>query len=562
MRFSKLFCQTLKEAPQEAHLPSHQLLIRAGFIKMVASGIYVLLPLAERVIKKIETIIRNELDELSANECSLPILCPESLWIKSQRWNKYGPELMRIKDRNKSSFCLSPTHEEMVSDLVSQAVNSYKELPFCLYQIGSKFRDEIRPRFGLMRAKEFKMKDAYSFHADHNDLSSFYKKMQNAYQIIFDRCGIQTMVVEADSGSIGGDVSAEFMVCAENGEDLLVQCSKTKRVFNIEALSFTEPAGYQMSTPSQIKKVETKMAKSILDVANYLDIETKHILKSLVYKIDDDFVLLLCRGDHEFNDVKLGNFFDSHCVCMATDEEVKKIFGQLPGNIGPYLLPQQIKVLADFSVKEMRDFVVGANEIGYHFRGLNLNDFKIDQFADLRLAKENEPSPFHEEGYLVFKRGIEVGHIFKLGQVYSEKFSASYLDDQGKNKLIQMGCYGIGIGRTMAAAVEQSHDKKGIIWPLEIAPYKAIIIISDINHKALIEIANRIYQCRKDEILLDDRNCRIGVKFKDAELIGIPLQIIIGKKCLESQEIECQWRHSSEKFFAKEEIIIQKLLDL
>ncbi|MEK9657160.1 MAG: proline--tRNA ligase [bacterium] len=562
MRFSNLFCPTLKEVPKDADVISHQLLQRAGFIKKLASGIYTLLPLGLKVCKKVEQIVREELSKGNAQELMMPMVCPSSLWKKSERWDKYGKELLRFKDRQENEYCLGPTHEEVVTDLIAQNLKSYKQLPLCLYQITTKFRDEVRPRFGLMRGREFVMKDAYSFHESKEDLNRYYEKMRDIYEKIFKRCQLKFSVVTADSGTIGGSDSAEFMVLAKNGEDAIVTCKASNISCNREAFSFPEPQTAISDKNIKVTKHHTPGITSIEELSKKLQYAANECVKLLVYMSDEQAKAVLVRGDHQINEIKLKKFLKATHLRLATDKEIKNIVGLDCGYLGPYKFPQNIPLIADFSIKTMTKMLIGANEKEYHYTNITREQLNIQHYADLRFPVEGENSPFKKESTLTFHRGIEVGHIFKLGSIYAQKLHASFLDKEAKQQPVQMGCYGIGIGRTVAAAIEQSHDEKGIIWPKAIAPFQAVIIITSMKNETLCQAAEELYKIcieKKMDILIDDRHISAGVKFKDADLIGIPLQIIVGKGFLEKQTFEYCYRETSIKKHGDQKEIMRVL---
>ena len=508
MRLSKAFLKTYKEAPKEAEVISHKLMLRASMIRQLTRGVYSYLPLGYKVLKKIENIVREEMDRAGSQEILMPVLQPASLWEESGRWFAYGSELMRMKDRNEREFALGPTHEEVVTDIVRNTITSYKELPFNLYQIQTKFRDEMRPRFGLMRGREFLMKDAYSFHLTKESLDEEFLNMKNAYSRILERMELKFRAVDADSGSIGGDASNEFMVLAENGEDDILYSDSSDYAANVEkATSIIE-----LKESSEEKTVKAVMLKEVLeDKVNY--------------------VLALIRGDLDVNEIKLKNSVNASMELeMMTEEECEK-FGIVPGFAGSYEKKEELTVVIDETVKYVRNFALGANKKDYHFINVNLEDLHYDVVADIRTARAGDISP-DGKGVLKIARGMEVGHIFKLGDKYSKALDAKVLDENGKQQVIQMGCYGIGVSRLMSAVIEQKHDDFGIIWPKSIAPYIADVIIANVKDETQVNVAERIYEALKNEnidVVLDDRNERAGFKFKDADLIGFPLKIVAGK---------------------------------
>jgi prolyl-tRNA synthetase len=548
MRWSKLLIPTLKEDPADAEVISHKLLVRAGFIRQISRGIYDYFPLALRVLRKIEQIVRQEMNRAGAQELLMPICSPAELWQESGRWEMYGKELVRFKDRHERDFCLGPTHEEVVTDLVRRSVRSYRELPFNLYQIQTKFRDETRPRFGLMRGREFIMKDAYSFHTDVEDCRREYDNMYETYKRIFSRCGLRFRPVEADTGAIGGSQSHEFQVLAESGEDAIVSCNTCDYAANLEKAEVraARPAERDIAEESPpLEKVSTPGKKSVVEVAEFLKLPAGKFIKTLVYKTDKgELAAALVRGDHEINELKLKTVLASHELTLADEASVASAAGVVPGFLGPIGLG--LRMIADLSVQGMRGAVTGANEPDAHFIHVDQErDFTPLAFADLRLAMAGDPCPRCEKGLLEAHRGIEVGQVFYLGTKYSEAMDAKYLDAEGHERPIEMGCYGIGISRLVAAAIEQNHDDHGIIWPLSIAPFQVLLLPINYKDKAIRDAANKLYQELQHqgvEVLLDDRDERPGVKFKDADLVGIPLRVTIGAKGLEKGCIELRWR--------------------
>lgn len=548
MRWSTTFIPTLKEDPADAEVVSHKLLVRAGMIRPISRGIYDYLPLALRVIRKIEAIVREEMNRAGAQELLLPIVSPAELWQESSRWEVYGKELLRLKDRHERDFCLGPTHEEVITDLVRRVVRSYRELPLNLFQIQIKFRDEVRPRFGLMRGREFIMKDAYSFHADREDCEREYRHMYETYKRIFTRCGLRFRQVEADTGPIGGSLSHEFQVLSESGEDAIVSCGRCDYAANVEKaeVKAARPSGRDLKEPSPpLKKVATPGKKSVAEVADFLSLPAEKFIKTLVYRTDgDELVAVLVRGDHEINELKLKTVLGCKEVFLADEAEVEKSTGVAPGFLGPVGL--RLRVVADRAIQGMRGAVTGANEADAHFIEVDQErDFTPSAFADLRRAVEGDPCPRCDQGFLSAHRGIEVGQIFYLGKKYSEAMGATYLDTEGRERPIEMGCYGIGITRLLAAAIEQNHDQNGIVWPLALAPFHVLLLPLHGNEEKIQEIAEELYRelaKRGVEVLLDDRDERPGVKFKDADLIGIPLRVTIGAKGLERGCVEVRWR--------------------
>lgn len=551
MRLSKAFLKTYKEAPKEAEVISHQLMLRASMIRQVTRGVYNYLPLGYRVLKKIENIVREEMDRAGAQEILMPVLQPASLWEESGRWFAYGPELMRFKDRSERDFALGPTHEEVITDIIRNTVSSYKELPLNLYQIQTKFRDEIRPRFGLMRGREFLMKDAYSFHLSEKSLDEEYDNMKNAYEKIFTRLGLNFRAVEADTGSIGGDGSHEFMVLAESGEDDILYSDSSDYAANVEKASSI--IKLVESTEEKLTKelVETPNAKTIADLANFLNIPEEKTVKAVMLKevLEDkeNYVMALIRGDLDINSIKLKNAIGATMELeMMTEDDCKK-FGLVPGYAGSFEKKEGLTVVIDETVKYVRNFALGANKEEYHYINVNIEDLAYDLVADIREARAGDGSP-DGKGTLKIARGIEVGHIFKLGDKYSKALNATVLDENGKQQIIKMGCYGIGISRIAAAAIEQNHDEFGIVWPKNIAPYLVDVIIANVKDEIQVELAENIYNTLNSngvEVVLDDRNERAGFKFKDADLIGFPLKIVVGKGAAEGK-VEIKDRKTGE----------------
>ncbi len=548
MRWNTTFIPTLKEDPADAEVISHRLLVRAGMIRQVSRGVYDYLPLALKAIRKIETIVREEMNRAGAQELLLPIASPAELWQESGRWEVYGKELFRFKDRHERDFCLGPTHEEVVTDLVRRVVRSYREIPFNLYQIQIKFRDEVRPRFGLMRGREFIMKDAYSFHADMEDCRREYENMFQTYKRIFTRCGLNFRPVEADTGAIGGSLSHEFQVLADSGEDALVCCNHCDYAANVmkaEARA-QRPSGRDLKeNPPPLKKVATPGKKSVAEVAEFLSLPPNRFIKTLIYKVEPgNLVAVLVRGDHEVNELKLKSVLNCQEAALADEAEAEEATRGAPGFLGPIGL--KLRVVADQTIQGMRGAVTGANEVNYHYAEVDQErDFTPSAFADLRLAVMGDPCPRCEQGSLESYRGIEVGQVFYLGKKYSEAMGATYLDAEGREQPLEMGCYGIGITRLLAAAVEQNHDADGIIWPFSIAPFQILLLPVNYKEKSLREVADTLYNDLLKsgvEVLLDDRDERPGVKFKDADLVGIPLRVTVGSKGLEKGCIELRWR--------------------
>jgi prolyl-tRNA synthetase len=550
MRWSKTLIPTLKEDPADAEVVSHKLLVRAGFIRQVSRGIYDYFPLALKVIRKIEQIVREEMNRAGAQELLMPICAPAELWQESGRWEMYGKELLRFKDRHDRDFCLGPTHEEIITEIVRRIVRSYRELPFNLYQIQTKFRDEVRPRFGLMRCREFIMKDAYSFHADIEDCRREYENMFQTYKRIFSRFGLRFRSVEADTGAIGGSLSHEFQVLAESGEDAIVSCGKCEYAANVEKAEIRHrlQQGRDMSAESpKLAKVATPGRKTVAEVAEFLKLPAHKFIKTLVYKTDaNELVAVLVRGDHEVNETKLRSLLGCGDIALADDAAVRAATQVAPGFLGP--IGMKLRVIADLAIQGMQGAATGANEADSHYTHVDQErDFTPSAFADLRLAGAGDPCPRCEGGTLEIHRGIEVGQVFYLGTKYSEAMGATYLDSEGRERPIEMGCYGIGISRLVAAAIEQNHDANGIIWPFSIAPFQVLLLPINYKDKTLQEVCESLYrelQNSRVEVLLDDRDERPGVKFKDADLIGIPLRVTVGAKGLEKGCVELRWRRS------------------
>jgi len=549
MRYSQYFLPTLKETPGDAEVVSHQLMARAGMIRKVAAGVYDYLPLGLRVIRKVENIVRQEMNRAGAIELLMPAVNPAELWQQSGRWQQYGKELLRFKDRKDTDFCIGPTHEEVVTEIVRGTVRSYRQLPLNLYQIQTKFRDEIRPRFGLMRGREFIMKDAYSFDLDDAGADRAYEKMYQAYRRIFKRCGLEFRAVEADSGAIGGSFSHEFMVLAETGEDAIVSCDSCDYAANVEKAELRVPEGVAPAPAMPLDRVETPNLKSIDEVAAFLKETPQKMVKTLILQNErEETVAVLLRGDHTLNEIKLCNVLDCNHVQLADEVLVRKLTGAPTGFSGPIGLT--CRVLADQELAVMSDFGLGANEENYHLTGANHGrDFQVEAFIDLREAQAGDPCP-RCDGRLEAWRGIEVGHVFKLGTKYSDAMNATVLDDQGQERTLIMGCYGIGIGRTAAASIEQNHDEHGIIWPMPLAPFQVIVTLLNPNDEAVFRAGETLYAAlleRGIEVLLDDRDERPGSKFKDADLLGIPLRVNIGARGLKEQCFELQDRRAGER---------------
>ncbi len=548
MRVSKMFAPTLREVPAEAEVVSHQLLLRAGFMRKSTNGMYSYLPLAWRVLKKIENIVREEMDNAGAQEIMMPIMQPAEIWQESGRWGAYGAEMIRLKDRHNREYCLGPTHEEMVTTLIKGDVRSYRQLPMNVYQIQDKFRDERRPRFGLMRSRDFIMKDAYSFDRDEAGLDVSYKSMYDAYTNVFNRCGLTFRPVEADSGAIGGSGSHEFMVIAESGEAEIVYCTECDYAANVEKAEMHVIEAVDEAALERAE-VETPNCKSIADVCAFLNMPVEKSVKAVAYKSEKGLILCFVRGDHEVNEVKVINTCGVLEVEMA-DESLLVENGTCGGYMGPVGIDsEKVMVVVDHSVMQMHNFCCGANKEGYHMVNVNPGrDFTPTFVADIRLIQEGDPCP-HCGGKVAKARGIEVGQVFKLFTKYSAAMNCTFLDENGKENPMVMGCYGIGVSRTMAACIEQNNDKDGMIWPVAIAPYEVLVVPVNTKDEASTAKAEEIYEVLKKagvEAVIDDRNERPGVKFKDADLIGYPLRVVVGPKTLAEGNIEVKARRTGE----------------
>lgn len=566
MRHSKVLIPTLREDPAEAEIVSHRLMMRAGMIRKISAGIYNYLPVGLRVLSKIEKIVKEEMESAGAQEVLLPALQPAELWQETGRWQQYGKELMRLKDRHDRDFCLGPTHEEVITDLVRREVKSYRQLPINLYQVQTKFRDEIRPRFGLMRGREFIMKDAYSFDADPEGAKESYRKMYDAYHKIFKRLGLRFRAVEADTGLIGGSSSHEFMVLAQTGEEGIASCTACDYAANVERAevkavpSPASPAGQALP----LEKVSTPGKKSVEEVSAFLKAAPTQVLKTLIYLADGRPVAALVRGDHQVNEIKVKRLLGISDLVLADPAAVEKATGGPSGFSGPVGL-KEIEVIADLSVEGRSDWVIGANEKDTHYlHAAPGRDFSAGRFADVRNAVAGDACPRCGQS-LAIDRGIEVGHVFMLGTKYSEAMKATFLDQKGEERLFVMGCYGIGVSRIMAASIEQNHDEKGIIWPIPIAPFAIHVIpVQDQSERVMIT-AELIYGSLLQagvETLLEDRSERVGVKFNDADLLGIPYQVVVGEKNLHEGFVEVKNRRSGEKSKIEVEKIINYLIEL
>lgn len=562
MRASQFLIATVKETPSDAVVISHQLMLRAGMVRKLASGLYTWLPMGLKVLRRVEAIVRDEMSKAGAQELLMPVVQPAQLWQESQRWQQYGPELLRITDRHNNSFCLGPTHEEVITDLIRSEIRSYKQLPVSFYQIQTKFRDEIRPRFGVMRSREFIMKDAYSFHKDQESLQTTYDIMHTAYSNIFTRIGMDFRPVMADTGSIGGSASHEFHVLAESGEDDIAFSDSSDFAANVEMAEALAPAGERPDATAIIEKIATPGKHSIEDVSAALEVSPQQIAKTLLVlgELEEDtkesgeqapLVALVIRGDHQLNEIKAEKLAGiANPLTFASDEQITNTVGCAPGSLGPVGL--NLPIVVDRSAAHLADFVCGANDSGYHLTGVNW-DRDCPQanltIADLRNVEQGDPSP-DGQGKLQIKRGIEVGHIFQLGDKYSKALNATVLNEEGRDQVMLMGCYGIGVTRIVAAAIEQNNDDKGIIWPDAIAPFQiAIVPMNMQKSEAVAEQANKLYSELSGlgyEVLLDDRNERPGVKFADMELMGIPHRIVIGDRGLKKGQLEYKGRRDED----------------
>jgi prolyl-tRNA synthetase len=551
MRVSRYHMPTLKEAPKDAELASHSYLIRGGFIRQLAAGIYDFLPMGVKVLHKVEQIVREEMNRYGGIEVLLPAVQPSELWKESGRWGYYGPELLRLRDRHDREFCVGPTHEEVITDLVRRDVRSYRDLPINLYQIQAKFRDEIKPRGGLLRGREFIMKDAYSFDSNEEGAKANYELMYKAYTAIFNRCGLDFRVVEADTGNIGGSMSHEFQVVAETGEDYVLKCPECDFTVNQELGSLPKLAALEAVAPLDLEEVHTPDQKSVEEVAEFLKVETSQVVKTLICVVDEEPMAVLLRGDHELSAVKLRRALGADHVEMADDATVERVSGAAVGFAGPVGLAEKITVVADFAVQGMGNVVVGANKESYHLKNTNPDrDFKVDRFVDVRTAVDGDACPNCEAGKYSLFRGIEVGHIFYLGTKYSKAMSCTVLNENGKPQPVEMGCYGIGVTRIISAAIEQNHDDKGIVWPVPLAPFEVAVLGLQMKDEAVAATSESFYselQEKGVDVLFDDRKQRPGFKFADAELIGFPYLIVVGSRGVAEGKVEVKCRRTGEK---------------
>lgn len=561
MRQTRMLIPTMKEIPSDAEAISHQLMLRGGYIKQISAGMYTYLPLANRVLQKIESIVREEMDKIGAVEMLVPAVIPADLWQQSGRYATYGQTLLKLKDRHDRNFILGPTHEETFTEVVKDAVKSYKKLPLVLYQIQPKYRDENRPRFGLLRGREFIMKDGYSFHADRESLDQVFNDMGNAYRNIFERAGLTFREIIADSGTMGGKDSHEFMAIAPIGEDTVVYSDSSDYAANIEKATNLRTVQKSHETPQELKKVETPDAKTINEVSKFLKADPEDAIKTLLFIADDEPVVILMRGNDELNETKLKSFLGVDQLRPAVEEEAQKYLGASFGSLGPVGIDDQINVYADLDVEGMVNSIAGANQDGYHYVNVNLErDFHVSQFVDLRTVQEGDTSP-DGEGHLKFTHGIEIGHIFKLGTRYSEKMGANVLDANGRSIPMIMGCYGIGISRLLSAIIEQNHDDQGIIWPRNIAPFDVHVVpvnVKNATQRSLAEQVEKLLQDNGYQVLLDDRKERPGVKFADSDLMGLPVRITVGKKA-DEEIVEIKLRKTGETLEVKVDELINSL---
>lgn len=536
MKQSKVFIPTLKETPNDADSKSHQMMLRAGYIRQMSAGIYSYLPLAYKVLQKINRIIEEEMEKIDAVEMLMPEVIPAELWQESGRYDTYGPELFKLRDRHERDFILGPTHEESFTDLVRDNLNSYKKLPQVLYQIQPKYRDEKRPRAGLLRGREFIMKDAYSFTANVADLDKIFRQMEAAYRAIFDRCGLDYRAIIGDAGAMGGKDSVEFSAPAAIGEDTIVYSDVGDYAANLEMATSLTLNKKTTEAPAELEKVATPGAKTIAEVAELLNVEVEETAKSMLFIADEKPVLVLVRGDYEINPVKLKNYLEADSLEMATDEQAVQYMGANFGSLGPVNLAADVRLLADFSVQNLANIVVGASEDGYHYLNVNADrDYTPEAYADLRFVKEGEVSP-DGEGVLKFTKGIEIGHVFKLGTRYSKVMNANFLDENGRSQPLIMGSYGIGVSRLLTAIAEQQSDDNGLVWPENIAPYTIHVIPVNVKNKEQVTLASEAEALLEEagySVLVDDRKERAGVKFAESDLIGLPVRVTVGKKASE-----------------------------
>lgn len=561
MKQSRTFIPTMREIPSDADVKSHQLLLRAGFIRQNTSGIYSFLPLGKKVLQKVETIIREEMEAIEAVEVFMPAMQQAELWQETGRWYSYGPELFRMTDRHKREFALGATHEEVITSLVRDEVKSYKKLPLTMFQIQTKFRDEQRPRFGLLRGREFIMKDAYSFHATEESLDEKYREMMQAYTNIFTRLGLDFRAVMADGGSIGGTDTHEFMALSDIGEDTIAYSDSSSYAANVEMAEVNVNYEKLDEALQEVEKIATPDQKTISEVASFLNVDATRLIKTLIFKADDELIVVLCRGDHEINDIKLKNVLGASEVEFATEGDVTELLSCGVGSIGPVKLPLDLKVIADHSIASIVNGVCGANEDGFHLTNVNPErDFAVDRYEDLRFILEGDASP-DGNGTIKFARGIELGHVFKLGTTYSEPMGGTFLDENGRSKPYIMGCYGIGVSRILAAVAEQFNDEYGLKWPKKIAPFDVHLIAVNLKDESQKELADELYSVLKSyryDVLYDDRPERAGVKFADSDLIGLPVRITVGKRASEGI-VEIKFRQTGETAEWQKEELTEKL---
>ncbi|ARK30967.1 proline--tRNA ligase [Halalkalibacter krulwichiae] len=564
MRQRTYLTPTLRDIPADAEIKSHQLMLRAGFIRQTASGIYSYLPLGKKVLRKVEAIIRDEMDSAGGQEVFLPAIQPAELWEESGRLGDYGPELMRLKDRHGRDFVLGATHEEVITTLVRDEVQTYKKLPINLYQIQTKYRDERRPRFGVLRSREFIMKDAYSFDTSQEGLDKSYQAMYQAYQNIFSRCQLDFRAVEADSGAIGGTDTHEFMVLSDIGEDTIAYSDQSGFAANVEIAPVVCDYIKSDEAIKERELVDTPNTRTIAELSEFLQVKAESTIKSLLFIVNEDPVLVLVRGDHEVNEIKVRNAFNKATVELASPEETAKVLNCETGFIGPVGVSDKVTIIADKAVEAIVNGICGANEKDKHFRNVNPGrDFEVSRFEDLRLIQEGDPSP-DGQGTIKFAMGIEVGHVFKLGTKYSEALGAKYLDENGKSQTMIMGCYGIGVTRTIAAIIEQNHDENGIVWPVSVAPFDLHLIAINVKDEDQKKLSEDLYETlvkERFEVLYDDRPERAGVKFKDSDLIGLPVRVAVGKKASEGI-VEVKLRKTGEMLEVHVSELVEKLTQI
>ena len=564
MKQSMTLIPTLREVPADAEIKSHQMLLRAGYMRQNASGVYSFMPLGNKVLQKVEKIVREEMDEAGAVELLMPALQQAEFWQESGRWYTYGPELMRLKDRHNREFALGATHEEVVTSLIRDEVKSYKRLPLTVYQIQTKFRDEKRPRFGLLRGREFIMKDAYSFHASQESLDEVYDRLYKAYSNVFRRCGLNFRAVIADSGAMGGKDTHEFMVLSDIGEDTIAYSDTSDYAANIEMAPVVTKYEKSSEALATLEKVHTPGQKSIEEVTSFLKTEAEKCIKTLLFKVDEKHVVVLVRGNHEVNDIKLKNYYNASVVELAEPSATKEILGCEIGSLGPVGVKSDVEVIADSAVETIVNGVTGANEEDYHYINVNPGrDFNVTAYVDLRFIQEGDSSP-DGNGTIQFAKGIEVGHVFKLGTRYSEAMNAVFLDENGRNQPMIMGCYGIGVSRTVAAIAEQYNDEKGLVWPANMAPYQVHLIPVNMKDDTQATVGEELYVELKAaglDVLMDDRQERAGVKFADSDLIGLPIRVTVGKKAAEGI-FEVKIRKTGEVLEVAQADLITKIQEL